>query len=147
MIWTCVACASSEQARPDTPSRTSGACSPREPEAVALVGVVERVTFPGPPNYESVALGDAEETCWVLKLERPICLDALRTASGAVDDEKHSGVDTLQLVFADGRPYVEYRALVGQRVRATGSLFGAQTGHHHTEVLLTVRDLTVNRRQ
>jgi len=30
------------------------------------------------------------------------------------------------------------KALVGRKVVATGTLFRAHTGHHHTKVLLTV---------
>jgi hypothetical protein len=39
------------------------------------------------------------------------------------------------------------KALLGKRVVATGSLFGAHTGHHHTPVLLTVSNLEPPRRK
>jgi hypothetical protein len=38
--------------------------------------------------------------------------------------------------------YAAYKELVGKRVVASGTLFGAITGHHHTPVLLTVRTLS-----
>jgi len=37
--------------------------------------------------------------------------------------------------------YPKYRPLMGKRIVARGMLFGAQTGHHHTDVLLTVSEL------
>jgi hypothetical protein len=35
----------------------------------------------------------------------------------------------------------KYRPLMGKHIVARGSLFTAQTGHHHTDVLLTVSEL------
>ncbi len=35
----------------------------------------------------------------------------------------------------------KYASFVNRRVQATGSLFHAHTGHHHTPVLLAVADL------
>ena len=42
--------------------------------------------------------------------------------------------------------YKEYIDLVGKQVTATGTLFGEHTGHHHTPVLLTVRQLAEAKR-
>ncbi len=44
-------------------------CSPNK---VKLVGTFKDVIFPGPPDYKSVAKGDAPEDYWILKLEKPI---------------------------------------------------------------------------
>ena len=46
----------------------------------------------------------------------------------------------IQLVL-DPKLYKTQRKLVGQRVVAEGTLFGAHTAHHRTDVLLTVRTL------
>jgi len=113
------------------------ACLQYEPQPVSIQGAIQRVTFPGPPNYDSVAKGDTPETCWLLKLDQPACVDA---SPGDEIDVAHSRIDTVQLVL-DGEAYDRYRNLVGQRVEASGELFGSHTGHHHTEVLLIVRDL------
>ena len=53
------------------------ACLPPEPATVTLSGVLERQTSPGPPNYDSIAAGDAPETYFVLRLEQPVCLSEL----------------------------------------------------------------------
>ena len=50
-------------------------------------------------------------------------------------------VGSIQLVLAPDA-YAAYKELVGKRVVASGTLFGAITGHHHTPVLLTVRTLS-----
>src|SRR5258705_6434133 len=45
-------------------------------------------------------------------------------------------------VFPKGQSqYDTYRSLLGRRVIASGTLFRAHTGHHHTKVLLTVTDI------
>jgi len=116
-------------------------CLPREPEPVVLSGLVERMTFPGPPNYESIADGDPGETFWLLKLDKPVCLEGSMDLSGEVDDEQRNGVSRVQLVFEDGKQYAKYRYLVGRRVRVRGTLFGSHTGHHHAPILLHVGKL------
>jgi hypothetical protein len=101
--------------------------------------VVERATFPGPPNYESIAKGDARETYWLLRLVQPACVEPSPSDSY---ESVSSQVTRIQLVFqSEDRPYEKYKHLVGRSVDATGQLFGAHTGPHHTEVLLTVVDL------
>ncbi len=50
-------------------------CFVGESDGATLTGVLERVTFPGPPNYESVESGDQPETDFVLQLAKPICYE------------------------------------------------------------------------
>jgi len=135
----------SADSKPQPPN--TGECVHYGSDGVVLEGVVERATFPGPPNYESIAKGDAKETCWLLRLARPFCVEASVDLSGNTDEEAHSHVRSVQLVFLDDtRSYDAYPALVGQRVQATGELLGAQTGHHHTDVLMNVAELAPARR-
>jgi hypothetical protein len=102
---------------------------------VSLVGQLTSRTLPGPPNYTSLARGDLPETILVLILDAPICVSADPTSQR--NAKSHSGIVEVQLSI----PTSKARALVGKRVRATGSLFGAQTGHHRTAVLLQVTAL------
>ena len=112
-------------------------CVAYEPETVLLSGTIKRHTFPGPPNYESIAKGDRREQVWVLHLARPVCV----SASG--DQEEEKNVSGLQLVFTDAEnEYRRYRPFVGRRVKINGTLFHAHTGHHHTKVLLTVNGIS-----
>jgi hypothetical protein len=111
-------------------------CVQYEPDVVTLTGTIKQHTLPGAPNYESVAKGDTPERVWVLHLARRICVAA------NADSEKEENVSDLQLVLPDGqKQYRRYRSLLGRRVSVSGTLFHAQTGHHHTKVLLTVSDI------
>ncbi len=99
---------------------------------VTLAGKLIRQTFPGPPNYESVANGDKPETNWYIELTAPMCVDAdPQNRQGAVSD-----VGQVELVVTPEQ-YRRHRDLVGRSVRASGILFQAFTGHHHTPVLLS----------
>src|SRR5215203_5487448 len=111
-------------------------CVTYEPNSVVLQGTMRPHTFPGRPNYESVAKGDEAERVWVLHLTKPICVAA------SADWEKQDNVSDIQLVFAEGQnQYDRYRSLLGGRIIATGTLFRAHTGHHHTKVLLIVTEI------
>jgi hypothetical protein len=125
-----------------------GDCLQYGSDTVVLRGVIERATFPGPPNYESIATGDAKEIHWLLNLEWPFCVEASFDLSGNVSEAAHAKVRKVQLVLGgDDDPFEKYRKLVGRRVQATGELFGAHTAHHRTDVLLQVSELkALNRR-
>jgi hypothetical protein len=113
-------------------------CLSYEPALVALRGVLGHATFPGPPNYENARKGDKAETYWFLTLDSPTCVDEDKSQSGL--NPRQRNIRKMQLVLKPGM-YEKYRGLVGKRVVATGILFGAHTAHHHTPVLLTVRDI------
>jgi hypothetical protein len=101
---------------------------------VELAGVLARRVFPGPPNYESVARGDRPETAWLLRLDQPACVAA--DASDATGfNVAVANVREIQLAVTPEQ-YQRYRDRVGRRVALSGTLFGAETGHHHTPVLL-----------
>ncbi|WP_442891740.1 DUF4431 domain-containing protein [Dissulfurispira sp.] len=51
-----------------------------------------------------------------------------------------SGIKEVQLVFW-GNEYKKYKNLIGKNVIVNGQLFPMQTGHHHTRVLITVKDI------
>jgi hypothetical protein len=111
-------------------------CLPYEPAIVSLHGVLELRDYPGPPNYESILAGDLKETAWVLRLDKTACTqassDPLNTA--------RLGITLIQVVLSESG-YTEYANLVQQHVVATGQLFRAHTGHHHTEILLSASKL------
>ncbi|WP_374511759.1 DUF4431 domain-containing protein [Niveibacterium sp.] len=110
-------------------------CLKYEPAVVSLSGKLVQKTFPGPPNFESVENGDRAETRYHLQLDPSICTRA------AKDDDAgdHDGVSELQLVLS-GPQYDAQRPKLGARVTLSGSLFEAHSGHHHTPVLLMVRE-------
>jgi hypothetical protein len=106
------------------------ACLPPDPATVTLSGVLERQTSPGPPNYDSIAAGDAPETYFVLHLDQPVCLS----------DLPDNPASLIQLVFnsSSAQSYESLRPWLGQPMTCNGKLFWWQTGHHHTPILLTV---------
>ena len=120
------------------PHKTS-TCLFYESASVNLTGTLIRSTFPGPPNYESIQNGDAKETYWLLKLAAPVCVDEDKSQPNL--DPPQKNVQVIQLVFPDPKIYQKDKTLVGRKITASGTLFGAISGHHHTPVLLTVSDI------
>ncbi|MGO4706371.1 DUF4431 domain-containing protein [Microvirga sp. 2MCAF38] len=98
---------------------------------VAIEGVLMRATYPGPPNYQSVAEGDVAETYFFLKPTRSFCVNAADDGLGDAVEK----VTRIQLVLS-GAQYSQLRRWIGRRLRLKGSLFGAITGHHRTPVLM-----------
>lgn len=113
----------------------SAHCLRYEPETVSITGKLHRQTFPGPPNYESVAGGDAPETGFYLTLDTAICT----VADAAHDQAAFASVKEIQLVLND-KLYKKLRPKLGTSIRLRGQLFAGFTGHHHTDVLLQVSD-------
>lgn len=103
-------------------------CFVGESDDTTLTGVLERVTFPGPPNYESIKSGDQPETYFVLRLAKPVCFEE---SDGSVISAKR-----LQL-FLDANQFSQYRPHLGRTIKLTGQLWAAETGHHHTPLMFT----------
>ena len=118
-------------------------CLKYEPELVTLHGTIERQSFPGPPNYESVKDGDALEIYWFLRLDQPLCVVGTDDPYNPAQAE----VERVQLVFKGPDAYKRYRALMGRKAIATGTLYGAQTAHHKTPLLISVVDLAAAARK
>ncbi|MCW2389245.1 hypothetical protein M2333_002291 [Sphingobium sp. B11D3B] len=106
----------------------------------ALVTVAGKLTlqsFPGPPNYESVAQGDAEEQVFILELPRRICLE---------DGEFADGSERFDRVQVHAMEPALLRALqhaVGQDVTVAGRAVGAHTGHHHAPMVVFAGSVVV----
>ncbi len=114
------------------PLPSAARCLGYEPAIVTLKGELSVKVVPGPPGYTSMVRGDMPETIVILKLEEPICV--LSDANSYFNIRSHPKVPEVQLEM----PEVEAKRLEGKKVRATGSLFGAHTGHHRTPVVLRV---------
>ena len=124
-------------------SFSSNALSPQgclsyEPATVNLKGKITRKTFAGPPNYENVKKGDTPEPYWILNLTKLICVNADEKIIGGEKQEKN--VFRIQLVLTEEQ-YSQYKRLLGKRVEVSGKLWHAHTGHHHTNILLTVTEI------
>jgi hypothetical protein len=108
-------------------------CLKYEPDVVALTGLLHRATFPGKPNFESVANGDEPETGFYLTLKQRICTQQ----DSGPDRQGHDAVTEVQLVLTPEQ-YDLLRPQIGKQVVLRGQLFSSFTGHHHTDVLLRV---------
>jgi hypothetical protein len=108
-----------------------------EPDVVELRGAVVRGTFPGPPKYSDISQGDKSETAWILNLVEAVCVEP--KASDSLYPGL-SGVMRVQLVLDPGQ-YKKFLPLLEQKVAVSGKLFSAHTGHHHTKLLITVKDI------
>jgi len=109
------------------------------PDAVALQGCVSyepaKVSLEGTISLRSfLNASDQKEVVWILRLAKPVCVDAAEDSDFNV---KRSRVTDVQLVLEPDM-FNSYRRLLGKRVRATGTLFGEHTAHHFTPVLLDV---------
>jgi hypothetical protein len=98
--------------------------------------------FAWPPNYESIRKGDRPETAWILQLDAEVCIE--QSKQDPLLDSAHQGIRKVQLVFLRDTRAPNYEQSVTKRVTAKGTLFGAHTEHHRTDVLLTVETLTTN---
>jgi len=125
-------------------------CHDFAPSVVTLSGRLVSHTFAGPPGYSDVSKGDTPEVVLVLNLAKPVCTNESTvsqeywqpaTQVWTPGVEKHpelNGVSQLQLVVTDQKVIDRCRALLSRDVTIRGSLVNAETGHHHTPLLLMV---------
>lgn len=109
-----------------------GDCLAWSPQLVSLQGTVARETHPGPPDYESIEAGDKPEVYWFLTLDTPICVSGVSDLGVAQDEYD---VAKVQLLLTSEQ-FDSFRDLLDRAVVASGKLVAAETGHHHTKVLL-----------
>lgn len=127
-----LACSPAEQ------TLQQAACLPFGPRTVTLSGKAVTRMFPGPPDFKNIDNGNAAENALLLQLDAPICVAAATGVGSNVVEERE--IREIQLL-----PQSSYKAaysLAGLRVTATGPLFHAQTGHHHTKVLMTLQRIS-----
>jgi Domain of unknown function (DUF4431) len=114
----------------------SAACLHYDGSPVVLTGVVIKRTFYGPPGYGESPKDDTRETQALLRLDAPLCVDS--SDPGEIYDRADNQHEiTLIPNWKHIKPYL------GRRVEVTGTLSGALTGHHHTDVLMTVKRIKV----
>ncbi|OSZ71930.1 hypothetical protein CAP39_00620 [Sphingomonas sp. IBVSS1] len=102
-----------------------------------MTGLLTVQLFAGPPNYESIAKGDAEEQALILELPKRIC---------AYDGDFIESKDSFDRVHVSSmKPGLlkVLNAAVGRKVTVRGEAFGAQTGHHHAPLVLMADTVTV----
>lgn len=107
-----------------------------EPQEVELSGTLTERIFYGPPGYGEDPKHDTKEQATVLKLEGPITvIPEGRDAT----NERHDNVSEVQVVNMKHLPLA---ALFEKKVKVSGTLFSAITGHHHTDVLINAEEIS-----
>ena len=109
---------------------------------VSLAGTLRSQVFAGPPNYESIKRGDRKETAIILTLLTRTCTTGNDPAG---IDVPETGIREMQLVIKTAADWKTVRRRIGKRVKVTGTLFHAITGHHKTRVLIDVNDIRAAR--
>jgi hypothetical protein len=109
-----------------------------EPETVELEGRLVIESKFGPPNYGEQPKTDQKVKIPVLML--PYRASMFPTAHGDNTNPVYS-IRQIQLAFGDKT--ASYKNLIGKDVVVTGTLFKAHTGHHYTEVVLTIGSIRV----
>ena len=101
---------------------------------VTLYGSINKETFPGAPNYESVEMGDEAESVQILKANKEICVTG--TYPDSEQSFKLTNLSKFHLVF--DTPYSIKDDAAAETFIVTGHIYSAVTGHHHTPAILEV---------
>jgi hypothetical protein len=108
-------------------------------QKICVNGHIVGQTFPGPPNYESVAAGDEPLNYWVLVADQPV---TNMYPCGFSQPITPAEASRLQLVLdAYGIQYKQYAPLIGKHVEIRGICFWAHSGYHCTPLLIDVKSI------
>lgn len=104
-----------------------------------ITGTVTTESFYGPPGFGEHPKTDSKEEVYILTVEKPINVISKETDENATNTTKEN-VSKIQLIMPDNNDASGYK---NKTVRLTGTFFGPQTGHHHTDVLMDVQKVEV----
>lgn len=111
-----------------------------EPKEVYLTGFLKLEKGYGPPNYGADPAHDQRVSYYVLKLAAPI------NVKGDPFDEMNSetvkNVRVIQIVY-DKLDRIS--KLKNKKVGIKGTLFKGFTGHHYTDILITVKEISLSK--
>jgi Domain of unknown function (DUF4431) len=106
--------------------------------AHTVVGTIHRVMFYGPPNFGEDPKTDEKGFYPVLKLDRATSMcaeDPRGFANGPVVALE------MQMIFLS---HIKFSKIwYGKHVEVDGAMFAAETGSHHTPVMLEVKNIRV----
>ena len=106
-----------------------------EPNITELRGTIYQKTYPGPPEYSSIEMGDRPEPALILSLIEPVNVQ-LAEPEEEPFNQPELGVREIHISFANKNSPEEL--LWAQGVLVQGTLYSAHTGHHRRRVLMTV---------
>jgi hypothetical protein len=104
-----------------------------EPETSVLTGTLTTELYYGPPNFGESPETDAKEYPYIFYPDHTI--NVIQTSDSSEFDVTTQGITKIQLAPVGG---LSLHSLVNKKIQVTGQFYGAHTGHHHTDVLMTV---------
>lgn len=105
---------------------------------VGFTGMLTTQLFAGPPNYESIAAGDAEERAFILELPNRLC-----ASDGGLFLDPENTFDRVHVSSSDPSLIPVFSAAIGKQVTVRGEAFGAHTGHHHAPIVVIATEILV----
>ena len=119
-----------------TPAGTAECLDLLKDSRVTVSGRLTTQLFAGPPNFESIAQGDAEERAFILELPSRLC------ANDGDFIEPTESFDRVHLNGAEAAISAVLNSVVGRNVTVRGEAFGSHTGHHHAPLVMLVEEVT-----
>ena len=110
-----------------------------QPETVELEGKLVVQSKYGPPNFGEVPKTDEKVRIPVLVLKTPVNVLPIQGQDDGINTKPVYRVRQIQLSFAVGE--TDHKKLIGKNAVVKGTLFRAHTGHHYTDVVLTVSSI------
>ncbi|MEI6817885.1 MAG: DUF4431 domain-containing protein [Bacteroidota bacterium] len=108
-----------------------------EPSISTLTGTLKEEEFFGPPGYGANPNTDSKEKQYILYLDQPI--NVKPSKKNAEELETKTKVDKITLVI--DKKSSSFKHNIGKEIVVKGKLFPAETGHHHTPVLMGEAEL------
>lgn len=110
-----------------------------EPAVSVITGTISNEIFYGAPGFGENPATDKKEEQYLLLLDKPINVNGINVSEEDSEDEStrtRKAVSKIQLLYKES---IDMGRYLGDKVRLTGTFFGAHTGHHHTEVVMDVQ--------
>jgi hypothetical protein len=111
-----------------------------EPDISEVIGTLKVEMFYGPPNFGDSPETDSKEYSYILYPDHTI--NVIQKS----DKEQDFNFTTNDIVKFQLVPIsdISLHSLVNKKIKVTGTFFGQHTGHHHTDVLLSVTKVEKN---
>jgi|ERR1017187_4182775 hypothetical protein len=103
-----------------------------EPSVSILSGTLKEDEFYGAPGFGATPDKDEKEKQFILYLDKPINVKPAKDNDEAL--ETKTKVDKITLII--DKKTSKFKHDIGKKIKVKGKLFPAETGHHHTPVLM-----------
>ena len=104
----------------------------------ALTGTIHKKTEYGPPNYGDDTTKDAKIKIFILELQHDINVFPNSQNKSDLDADSFFNVHNMQLTMLKR---IDFEKYVDKVCSVEGELFEKHTGHHFTDVLMTVNSI------